>query len=418
MKPRVSIEERTDHNGNVFNSIEEMSRHYGIDGSLYRHRRKKGWSLEAALTTPVIKTEQESRTDHTGRVFESKTEMCRHWGISVSTYSNRIRSGCTKEDALTMEVLQNPEALRTDADGRVYDTIQKMCEYHGVKRSVYVNRMRHGVDKLNALSDKSRNKCSIELRTDHLGNVYDSIEAMCRFYRIHCRTYRKRIESGMTKERALTLKVKNHSVDKSIEARTDHKGNVYDSVHDMCIAYGIVQSTYWGRLKRGYSKEEALTVPAVRRAASEESRTDHKGKLYKNVDAMCSAYGLSRSLYAARRRKGMTKEEALTTPHEAQVSDKENRTDHNGRVYRSLYEMCRTYGIRKTTYMSRLESGYTKKDALTIPVKDIEKLREDVDGTECSSIKELCEKHNIKVRTYYSKLKQGYSKNDILNGKV
>ena len=42
----------TDHLGNVYSSLTEMVRHYGIDLYEYEKRRSMRWSVEKALTTP------------------------------------------------------------------------------------------------------------------------------------------------------------------------------------------------------------------------------------------------------------------------------------------------------------------------------------------------------------------------------
>lgn len=40
----------------------------------------------------------------------------------------------------------------------------------------------------------------------------------------------------------------------------DHHGNVFESEAEMCEAYSISHYTYTARIKRGWNREEALTV--------------------------------------------------------------------------------------------------------------------------------------------------------------
>lgn len=42
-----------------------------------------------------------STTDHKGRVFKSKTEMCAFYGISMDTFNSRLNRGYSLELALT-----------------------------------------------------------------------------------------------------------------------------------------------------------------------------------------------------------------------------------------------------------------------------------------------------------------------------
>jgi hypothetical protein len=140
--------------------------------------------------------------DHLGNEFKSEIDMIAFYNINPSTYKHRIRSGKTKEEALTTPV-------------------------------------------------KPRSKKV----TDHLGNEFDSESAMCKFYNIPYVTYRNRIRSGKTKKEVLTTPV---SIPKKV---TDHLGNEFDSICDMCKSYGINEKTYHGRIRSGLSKKEALTTP-------------------------------------------------------------------------------------------------------------------------------------------------------------
>lgn len=48
-------------------------------------------------------------------------------------------------------------------------------------------------------------------------------------------------------------------------------------------------------------------------------------------------------------------------------------TDHLGNVYSSKTEMCKKYGIELNTYSWRIASGWNLKDALTKPVRIVDK---------------------------------------------
>ena len=49
-----------DHLGNRFSSIRAMCFHWKISDFTYRMRRKKQWSIEQALTTPVMKLKRKN----------------------------------------------------------------------------------------------------------------------------------------------------------------------------------------------------------------------------------------------------------------------------------------------------------------------------------------------------------------------
>lgn len=65
-----------DHLGNEYKSISEMCRHYGINLNSYKNRIESGMSLEKSLTTPVaVRCRGKKYTDHFGNVFNSLSEM-------------------------------------------------------------------------------------------------------------------------------------------------------------------------------------------------------------------------------------------------------------------------------------------------------------------------------------------------------
>ena len=49
------------------------------------------------------------------------------------------------------------------------------------------------------------------------------------------------------------------------DIKIDHKGNIYKSVHQMCMQYGISDKLFKERLSRGYTLKQALETPLGRR---------------------------------------------------------------------------------------------------------------------------------------------------------
>jgi len=73
----------------------------------------------------------------------------------------------------------------------------------------------------------------------------------------------------------------------------------------MCVYHGVTVYSYQTRLKQGYTLEQALLCDV-------EFRTDHKGRVFDTIDAMCKHYNTVRETYYSRLQKGYTKEQALT----------------------------------------------------------------------------------------------------------
>lgn len=142
---------------------------------------------------------------------------------------------------------------RTDHRGHVFKSVVEMAEYYGIDFYTYSQRIHRGWDKKRALTEKV-SKTSTESMTDHLGNRYGSIIEMCNHYNINYSTYKDRLNSGMSKKDALTA-------DKAVNRVEDHLGNIYPSKVKMCEAYNINYHTFKGRMQTGMSIKDALTKP-------------------------------------------------------------------------------------------------------------------------------------------------------------
>ena len=245
--------------------------------------------------------------DHLGNEYKSIAEMCRHYNMPVRTYYRRIQIGWNIYEALTIPI-----------------------------------RLSRGYTA-----------------TDHLGNIYENIEHMCKHYKIDIQTYKYRICCGWSKERALTQPVR------MISTAIDHKGTKFISENEMCRHYNITPDTYRSRIKHGWSIEKALTTPV--REHIRCCAVDHLGNEYESVSEMCRAYSIDASIYRLRIESGLSIGQALTkplNPHRIAV------TDHLGNKYRSITEMCKYYSINVSVYRIRIARGWTVEEALTKPARE------------------------------------------------
>ena len=122
--------------------------------------------------------------------------------------------------------------------------------------------------------------------------------------------YRKKL--GWTLEKILTTQFK---VQDEIK---DHLGNEYETVHDMASKYPCKTSeTYRSRRKTGMSVEKALMTPVAKRDYQKSRECfDYLGDRYETLKAMCDHYEIEPNTYKARRKRGKSVKDALTTPVE------------------------------------------------------------------------------------------------------
>lgn len=142
-------------------------------------------------------------------------------------------------------------------------------------------------------------------------------------------------------------------------------GVKYRSVRQACIALNKHQSSVYFCLKKGYTLEQAITLPGLKAIVSR----DHLGKEYSSLKKMCEAWNKKYSIVHDRLKDGWSIEDALTTPVNAKWRQPQGTPskDHLGKIYPSIQTMCKAWGINGWTFSIRLNKGWSIEKALTTP---------------------------------------------------
>lgn len=411
-----------DHLGNVFNSKTEMCQFYGIRESLFKARMNAGMTLEEALMGMNDESEL-TVEDHLGNKYKNTSQMCKAYGVRLDTYCHRKNRGWSLEEILTGKKKSEPV---TDHKGVSYPDIEEMCIEYGVKKSNYMSRISKGWTVEEALTGVKKDSVVY----DHLGNMFLSQKEMCENYGIKLGTFRVRMKNGFTLEEALTTAIgdprKSHG-----KTVSDHLGNTYPSIREMCIAYEVNDSTYQCRIRNGYTVEEALTgkrqkvvqpsapkVPKVKKQKPvkkivpkkpKNSVTDHLGNEYGSTLEMCKAYGIRVDTFKYRLEQGWDLEDALTRAP-SMITTNIPCQDHVGNQYISQTEMARAYGLTKEQFIGRRRSGWNLERILTTPVNGSNGNKHlVVNGVSYSSKKELCKKNDLNYDTFIHRTNAGMS---------
>lgn len=292
----------TDHKGIRYESIEQMCTHYGIKSSVYTYRLKHGWNQKDALETNT----QCKVKDHKGNFYKTVEDMCTQYGISKDVYKNRIHLGWTQQQAL--ESIRPPRKSSssckvgiTDHHGIAYNSKTEMCKHYGISVNQYNGRLSNGWTQKDAL-ETPITKINTGTVKDHLGKEYKSRAEMYRAYGISSACYSARLKHGWNLEEILTT-----PMNKKQQKVKDHLGIEYKSIEDMCKHYNISSNTFRSRLGYGYTLEKALTF-------EKDKIIDHSGLEYKSIEDMCKHYNISTKLYRSRIRIGWDIKDALETP--------------------------------------------------------------------------------------------------------
>ena len=248
-----------DHLGNTFASMQEMADHWHIPDSTLGALLKK-MSIEEALTLKSEQLRGKTITDHTDKTWSSVTAMCKAWGITTALYYGRIKCGYSIEQALTSPLTKQPRNSKTiiDHKGNEFASVSDLCKHWGIGRSTYNARIKNGWSMKKALTTPCAKINSMEKQewTDHLGNKFESLNAMCKAHDVTHHTFRTRIQHlGWSLEDALNPNISIHN-----NETKDPFGNIFPTSRDMYNYYNITESIYKYRTqKRHMSPFEALT---------------------------------------------------------------------------------------------------------------------------------------------------------------
>lgn len=199
---------------------------------------------------------------------------------------------------------------------------------------------------------------------DHLGNEYKCLADMCAAHGTTVKLYRPRRGRGLGVAQALDPAPMPRRAAKAV---TGPDGNRYASIAEMCRATGLDKHVIYGRLRIGWTLEQAVagTNEDTGYDSSERPCTGPDGKEYPSISAMCGACGLSVSVVNSRLLRGMTLEEAVRPPEYGSRSC----ADHTGKRHASKEAMCAAWHVNAATYAGRIRRGWTMEQALTAPVE-------------------------------------------------
>ena len=415
LQNRANAHKCTDHTGQGFPSVPAMCEQYGVNEKTFRSRLATGMTLKQALTGS-------SFSDHKGNNFNTKRHMCHHYQISVKTYDDRIKNGWSVQQALeTPDSVFNSSKLQsckecTDHKGKKFKSKKEMCDHWGISDIILAKRLSRGWSLEKALTTSTKGHGV----KDHTGRTFSSNSAMCNYWGVSVGTYKRRRLAGYSMKDSLSKDFMGRN------AHTDHTGMKFPTLQAMCDHWHINRAAYISRIKYGYTVEKALTTPLVKH--NKRCTTDHLGIKYPSVKAMCDHYGVPIHIYRKRRYiKKLDMEQALA-PLACDKHSKRAHgpcKDHEEHVFKSQADMCRHWNIKPVTYIYRRKKGYSIKDALTLgsiyhqPASYISPDSEpcsDHLGNQFKSVQEMCRHWGVDAKTYSIRRRYGLPVGASLTG--
>lgn len=207
--------------------------------------------------------------------------------------------------------------------------------------------------------------------TDHEGRPWPSESAMCRGWNVPLSTYKGRMARGWTKAQALSVPTDGQGpkIIPRKETIKDHLGQEFVSVGAMCRHWDIDEKVYWSRKRLlEWPLDKILTTPVRNDAANAVKISDHEGREFPSISAMCRHWGIGLSTYRERRKRGWDVGRALTGQEAEIKTQPVPCKDHLGNGYPSKNAMCAAWGVTRYCYDSRIALGWSRADALARPM--------------------------------------------------
>ena len=156
-------EGRVDHLGKEFKTEKEIAKHWGISLEVYKGRRRSGWSLEKSLTTPTrLVREPVEYRDFKGRVFSSAKSMAKEYKVSSTTLLRMLDDGKSTEEVTHFlsqrDVHRRRGVTCSDHLGNTFPTKSEMFKHWGITKSTFENRIRRSWSLEEALTGKRKKK--------------------------------------------------------------------------------------------------------------------------------------------------------------------------------------------------------------------------------------------------------------------
>lgn len=239
-----------------------------------------------------------------GKRYKSRKELCEEYGVSPSTVQYRLKNGMSLEAALRLGNEHLPRNMDLVPAG--YRTVKEACNANGITESAYYGRVRRCLSPDEAISCSNMGGNRGKAIVDPNGRTFSSMKDMCIFWKADYNRVYQRLRLGWSVEKALTYGQSMRGT-KTTETVTDHTGKEFKSVGAMCEYWGINRGVYYSRRSLGWDLKRILTTPVAGYVCY-----DHLGNKFGSQCKMCEYWGITTEVFFLRKKAGLSLEECLT----------------------------------------------------------------------------------------------------------
>jgi Zn-dependent peptidase ImmA (M78 family) len=383
----------------TFDSITEAAKHFEVPLSTAARRLQSGWTPEQAfnLTPPPKKTvakkagAKSKATAKQKETSERKTQG-RQKTLAIQTQG---RKSLTAKDLASQRKSQKSNHKRVITfEGKEYPSVSELARSFNVPRHIIQNALSRNIDLSDVL--KPKKKASTKKTTKKAAKAV--------------KTPSKKTEASSGK-----LQRNNPVV---------FQGVKYASERALSAAYDVPHATFYQRMKRGWSMEEALGI-ANKKASSAGGKAQSpratpltaNGKTYPSIKAAAETHNVPAYRVTQRLKHGWTPEQALGIhSREMKINTSAKMITCHGKKYKSVGEFCREYNLTPQHVSYHMQKGRTpeqilaRRDKKSSPLMSIKDLAPFVvEGNSFETAAELARHYGMNAAKVTGRLRNGWS---------
>lgn len=342
--------------GKTYPSLKMLAEAYGITVSMIQHRvRERGMSYEDAISFQKVR-----EVSCFGKTYPTKAALAKAFSINTGTLVGRIRNGMSPEQAVTAPI----QEYQPDKPGTIYlitNQVTRM-QYVGLTRSTIKSRLKAHFksSKIGRGNDVSLHESMrvfpkqafIIEKIDHAENS-EKLQALEQYY---IAKYNTLAPHGYNQNIGGAVSGGLNKIEFKVGSKT------FESFADACRYYGIDEGTCMNRIKRDWSVEKAFTTPPEKFDKSQS--VEVFGSIYPSLTAASIQNNADyKKVFYHVKYMNETPEQAIKA-----VAGKSRKVFVEGVEYPFMKDACEAYGVKVATVCFRMRvKGMTLEEAITTP---------------------------------------------------
>jgi hypothetical protein len=345
--------------GHNLPSVRAAARHFGVSPGVVEARLRRSWSIPEAFGLALRERGRRDVAEFLAQHgFATSAAAARHFGVSRAAVATRLGLGWTVPEAFGLggrdadhwtvtELLKKHDLPSLKAAG----------EHFGLSRGLIEARLRRGWTPSEAFGLTLRTGARPDVLAFLKQNNLSSIRAAAKHFDLPYSAVESRLKRGWSPREAFGLALREKWRPDVTEFLKEQN---LRSVTEACRHFGLLRGTFESRVRRGWTAEEAFGVK--RRDRRSEFLREHN---LPSLRAAAKHFGLSHGIVYARLRRGWTLPEAfgIDIRHKRRYDVREFLNERN---LRTISEACQKFGVKRSTFESRLRRGWTVRQIFAL----------------------------------------------------